>query len=260
MIKTRLKYICSIITVLCCAVFIFSFKVSAVSVFYLSGPEGSSALVTADELAIEALELTQDEQTEDACLFLEYSGGEATGYYFNRAFYNSLSNKDKRKVMHEFVAALKSQVVNTADTQVIYNSLKEADDKFINAEVAALLNSSGASMYSAFYYLRPFTSKIGLVLGIITILLILLMLVSTVLDLALLSGLADFLNADMSKRPKFMSLDAYKALKIATDTNSNVYWVYFKRRVWTYVIFAFCIIYLASGKIGDLFVSLFDMV
>jgi hypothetical protein len=228
--------------------------VSAVSVFYLSDSKAGSALETADEAAVTEIGLKYNTGSND-CFFLPYSsnGTSTEAYYFNRA------TKDKKKAMNAMTESLKnSPDVKSSDLQVIYNALKEIDDRYITSAIADLLNSSSSGMLNAVVILKPFVTPIGTVLGVVAILMVLLMVLTTVVDFVYIGlPFADKTNGD---KPKFMSRDAYKALQESVDgSTSQVYLAYLKKRALTYGLTVICVIYLVSGGFGDLFLSITDL-
>ena len=248
--KLLTVYIVCIISALC-----FSISASAVTVFYLHDSHSVGFMNTAAEKAIDAI---SEEVEYNEELFLTYTTNGTTGYYFNMSFYEDLSDKDKRKVINEFIDALLQHPINSADKQSIYNSLKDLDDRYITAEIGALLNESGGGLLTAISVLKPFTGVVGTVLGVVTIIIIAALFLMTTIDLACM-GIPIFQVKENGEKPKFMSSDAYKALKQAQDTNTNVYWLYFKRRFVTYIILFVCIFYLISGQFGDLFADIISL-
>jgi len=245
-----MKIIC-IVIMLCFCLNLFVYRVFAITVFYLT--DGSQYLDKASEVALEAI----DTKSESDELFLTVNSGESTGYYFNKDFYDTLSNKEKRELIKAFVNSLNNQPMNTADKQVIHNAMRDLNDKYITAEIGNLLNSSGGNMLTAVSILKPFTGTVGIILGVVAILLMTSLVIMTVIDLACM-GIPMFQVNSNGEKPKFMSVDAFKALKEAQEHDSNVYWLYFKRRFVTYIILSICILYLISGRFGELFAAIAD--
>lgn len=262
-----MKKVIGVLIAITMCIVTFCIPVSAVTVFYLSDAAAGNALEAADEAAIESIDLTyRSGSTGDSgngsdytCLFMVYEGeGSEEAFYFNRAFYTDLSKKDKKKVIKTFTEELKNAPqIKSADMQIIHNALKEVDDKYITSAIADLLNSSQEGMLSAVVLLKPLTGPIGTLLGIVAILMVLFMVLTTVIDFVYI-GLP-FADKTGGEKPKFMSRDAYKALQENTNgSTSNVYWGYLKKRFLTYLITIICILYLVSGGFGDLFLTISD--
>lgn len=263
-----------------------SIDCSAAMLFYLNSSDSVSFLMQAEQDALEDIEVTKGETVNgvSADLFLTFTpstssaddadntegpasqpeytgttaGGTGTGYYFNREFYQTLSTKQKRKVMKAFVESLKNKPLNEADKQIIYNALKDVGDQYITAEIASLLNSSSNSLFTAVSILKPFNSVVGTIMGVLTILISLGLVLSTVIDLCCL-GIPFFGVKSDGTKPKFMTIDAFKALKESQESDTNVYLLYVKRRFVTYIIVILCVVYLVSGSLGDLFSSIVDL-
>ena len=68
----------------------------------------------------------------------------------------------------------------------------------------------------------------------------------TAIDLACM-GLPAFAIKDNGEKPKYLSTDAFKAIKQSQDEDKNVYWIYFKRRFVTYIIIT--LLYLLVKKL-----------
>lgn len=237
-------------------------SVAAISVFYLTNSDSPTYLTKAESDALEAIDYTVGEKVGtdgEASLFITYSGGEGkTGYYFNREFYMSLPSASKRKVMNEFVESLKNQPMNTADVQVVYNALRDVGDTYVTAEISELLNSSQSNMVGAVSFLKPLTGPIGLILGVLTLLIMIGLVGTTVIDLCCI-GIPFLSIKSDGQKPKLMTNDAFKAVKEATDGNGNAYWLYFKRRSVTYVVLLICIIFLLTGKLGNVFAKIVEL-
>lgn len=220
---------------------------SAVSIFFLSNSESLTSALEAANAAVET-------GLPSEPMFSEAQGG----YYFNRSAYEQLTRKNQKLWIKAFVKYINDHPINTADKQVLYNALKEVDDKYITAEISYLLNDTGSSMFTAIRILSPFTSVVGVVLGVASILLITGVVFMTVIDIACLS-IPMFAVKANGEKPKYMSKDAFKAYGEAETDGGNVYWLYLKRRFVSYIVLIICVTYLISGSLGDLFMKLVEL-
>lgn len=145
--------------------------------------------------------------------------------------------------------------------------------------VTMLFADTKADLSTALKWFAPMQGPVGTVLGILVILIIVLLLVSTVFDLVYI-GLPMARNildgkAEQNGQPKplMVSYDAVKVVQMIEGTgnssgaggsnggsNGNAYFEYLKRRILTYIILAVCILYLVSGEIATLIGGLLDVV
>lgn len=126
-----------------------------------------------------------------------------------------------------------------------------------------------ADLAAAMRLFSPFQGTVGLILGIGVVFIILLLIVSTVFDLVYLGIPIARNNMDSkaekknSDRPFGVSRDACRIIEEYDKEGGgqgNIYFIYLKKRISTYIILAICILYLISGQLAGLIGWLMDLV
>ncbi len=175
--------------------------------------------------------------------------------------WNDASENDKVDVMQSFFDGL---VEAKANPQGVQDFMKEMQDAGSGIEAIMLqvtFNAMEADLWKAYQIMEPFIGLINVVLGVGCVLLILLLMFSTVMDLAYI-GLPVWREAQDSKNKKNPFGVSFEALRTVEDVEKgvsggdgeyrNAYLLYFKRRALTYIILAICIMYLICGGISGI--------
>lgn len=190
---------------------------------------------------------------------------------FNKAAFYDATDKSRKDALGVFVSQLQDSRVSNQVQQNIYNSISGSSPDVSRVLLPLVLDSTSADMFSAMKIIRPFLPVLRVLLGLATIFLSFLLIASTVVDLAyigfpLFRGKMDD-SAENKGRSKafFISADALSVVKeVEGDVGGsggyrNVYFLYLKRRIWTYIVFAVCILYLVVGEIGGLVAKILSL-
>lgn len=140
--------------------------------------------------------------------------------------------------------------------QAIYNAVTTGIDSRLAASLPTIIDITTADLVAAYAWYVPWRSTVGMILGVLVLILTLLLVFSTILDLVYLGIPAITVFMDNStgvlRHLLIISNDAKKvASEVAHGSATNVYLLYFKRRCVTILIISVCILYLISGKLGD---------
>lgn len=228
---------------------VFSITVSATSLFYVTS-QGAGHMDAADSAACESAGMGTS-----SGIIKEVDGA----YYFDEPKLEEYTAKEQKEWILAFTNYLQNEPqLYASDRQVIFTNLKEMDNNYVQTQVAYLLNESSGSIHEATLLLKPVLNVVSLVLGFVAIIMTMGILIMTIVDLACMSIPFFSIKAD-GKKPKFMSADAFKAMKQSEDGDGNVYWLYFKRRFITYIVLVICIIFLVTGNLGGLFLNIADL-
>lgn len=173
---------------------------------------------------------------------------------------NDISVSERQEVLDAFVYALNedSLKISVREKQAMYNAVRNGISDITSLVVPEVLESVKPDLWGASAALYPFTGVVSTILGVITIVIILLLVLSTFCDLAYLSssGTIESLSADAfdSEHPPFVSREALNTAKDYYEgkLSQNIYLLYFKKRWVTYIILAVAILYLISGQISSL--------
>lgn len=179
-------------------------------------------------------------------------------------FKNYSNNKDLTKAMRLFVDALSKTEANPDVKQEIMQNIQDADTSISSVMLPLIFESTKGDMYQAYKITSPFLELLSIVLGVGAVILILLLLFSTVMDLAYI-GLPVWREAQQNKNgnngknPFGVSYEALttvkeieKGLGGGDGGYRNAYLLYFRRRALTYIILAICIMYLICGGLSGI--------
>lgn len=196
--------------------------------------------------------------------YLEYSSTSSGGAIVSvdTFSYKELSLDYKQKLMSYTLSLISDSALVAVDKTKLYNFIADTDTN-VSAIVRQLTEDSKTDFYKAYSFIKPFSSKLGIVLGVACILLFFGLACSFLLDLAYMTipTVNALIPAEDGKKPKVISAEAYKAYLAGLNENSkkNVLAVYMKNKWLQIAIVCICILYLASGKIWSLFASIVDL-
>lgn len=173
---------------------------------------------------------------------------------------NDLSVADCQDVLEEFVYALNddSLKISKESKQAMYATVQNGIRSDIAPLLSKIVDGIKPDIWGASAFIYPFSSVIGTVLGVVTIIIITLLIFSTFCDMAYLSsaGTIETLSEDIfdSEHPPFVSREAIITAKEYHEGKviQNIYLLYFKKRCITYIVLAVAILYLISGQISTL--------
>lgn len=174
----------------------------------------------------------------------------------NKTVWNEAKQSDVTKSVRNFVDALSNSGADADAVQQVMTSLQESDTDVSSVMLPMIFESTKGDMYQAYKITSPFLELLSIVLGVGAVILILLLLFSTVMDLAYI-GLPVWREAQQNKNgnngknPFGVSYEALttvkeveKGLGGGDGGYRNAYLLYFRRRALTYIILAICIMYL----------------
>lgn len=175
--------------------------------------------------------------------------------------WSTAKDKDVSKVMQNFVDTLNESEASADAIQSFMDEFQDADNSISSIMLTMSFSNTKADMYQAYKIMKPFLDILNIVLGVGCVCLIILLMFSTVMDLAYI-GLPVWRESQAEKngsgkKPFGVS---YEALRTVSEVESslgtgdggykNSYLLYFKRRALTYIVLALCIMYLICGGIS----------
>lgn len=182
----------------------------------------------------------------------------------NERLWNDAKQSDVTKSMRNFVDALSDSSVDADAVQQLMTNLQNSDTNVSSVMLPMIFESTKGDMYQAYKITSPFLELLSIVLGVGAVILILLLLFSTVMDLAYI-GLPVWREAQQNKNgnngknPFGVSYEALttvkeveKGLGGGDGGYRNAYLLYFRRRALTYIILAICIMYLICGGLSGI--------
>lgn len=178
--------------------------------------------------------------------------------------FKNCKDSDVTKAMRLFVDGLTNCGGNADTIQQIMANIQDVDTSVSSVMLPLIFESTKGDMYQAYKITSPFLNLLSIVLGVGAVILILLLLFSTVMDLAYI-GLPVWREAQQSKNgnngknPFGVSYEALttvkeveKGLGGGDGGYRNAYLLYFRRRALTYIILAICIMYLICGGLSGI--------
>lgn len=185
--------------------------------------------------------------------------------YINPSAFREGKNSDVTSAMKLFVDALSDCGGNADTVQQIMADIQDVDSSVSSIMLPLIFESTKGDMFTAYKITSPFLNLLSIGLGVGAVLLILLLLFSTVMDLAYI-GLPVWREAQASKEgnngkgPFGVSYEALTTVKEVEQgfgssgggEYRNAYLMYFKRRALTYIILAICIMYLICGGLSGI--------
>lgn len=219
-------------------------------------------LVITDETALSA----GDEP--ESGLFL---GSNDKGYYFNGVVFESLPAKEQKSILKSFVADLNTVKLSPEGMSYVYQNIQDVSPSTNTIILGMGMDLVKPNMFSALKVLKPFQSPLGLILGLISAGALLSVTITTLIDMFVMLNprATEFAlnkgeqNGD--NRPKWITLEAWSAIKEATDAIDKgdggykaTLVIYAKRRVLMIVVFMVSMLYLVFGCLGDVFITWFS--
>ncbi len=186
--------------------------------------------------------------------------------FYQDAFKKS-NQKQAKNALKAFINELKDSSLTLDTQQDIMTQIQESDSDVAAIMIPMIFDESKADLFTAYKWLYPLLSILRVVFGIGSILIILLLFGSTIMDLVYI-GLPVWRESQAeksgSKNPFGVSYEAMKTVKeveknMGEGSYQNAYVLYFKRRALTYVVLAICLLYLIVGEIGGLVTWVLDL-
>ena len=195
---------------------------------------------------------------------LVYTGNDGMLSFSNKN-YTSLDVATRRDFMETALIGVKESNLGTKVKNKVYNFISDQDSTS-SAAVKYLRSDASADFAGAMAWVKPSSSVFGVILGVLSILIFMLIGLSILFDSAymVLPGFRVFVEkGESDNRPRFITRECYSSVKEAEESikgndYKNCMSTYFKRRVPSIVIMAIALGYLISGQIYDIFVFFID--
>lgn len=181
----------------------------------------------------------------------------------NPKAFKEAKNNDVINAMRKFTDSISDLGADDDTVQQIMTDIQDTDPSVSSIMLPLIFKETRGDMYQAYKITSPFLEILSVVLGVGAVILILLLLFSTVMDMAYI-GLPVWREAQASKdggkkNPFGVSYEAIltveeveKGIGGGDAGYKNAYLLYFKRRALTYIILAICIMYLICGGLSGI--------
>lgn len=213
-----------------------------------------------------------DGSTQEVYLF-KVSGNTIT---FNADEFERMEADEQKRAMSDLSEWLSDAQMTNESKQAIQEEVRKSSSKAGNMMIPVIFEGTQADLLSAYKIFQPFQGPLGIVLGIGVIVITVLLMASTVMDLVYIGVpvARNYLTVKTEERtgnsmnkPWGITNDAFSAINETEATlqggdgkYKNAYTIYFKRRAFTYIILAICILYLLSGQIVGIISWLLNLV
>lgn len=195
--------------------------------------------------------------------FVTYSfSSNVANITINMIEYNKLGNKAKQDLMQVALDTTYNSNVSKTNRNKIYNALCKQDEP-TSALVRQLSEDVNADFAGAYKYFKPFSGPLGVVLGLLTLVIFVILGLTLVIDIAFITlpfVQSCLLNND--GKAKFVSIEAVNAVKEQESKSGSEYvnpmGIYLKSKTKQYIAIFICILYLMSGKIFSLLARFMD--
>ncbi len=184
--------------------------------------------------------------------------------FIDPSAFKNAKNTDVTKAMRIFTDAIKDVGADDDTVQQLMTDIQDVDSTVSTIMFPIIFQETRGDIYAAYKIAEPFLNILSVVLGVGAVLLILLLLFSTVMDMAYI-GLPVWREAQANKeggshkQPFGVSYEALltvqeieKGIGGGDGGYKNAYLLYFKRRALTYIILAICIMYLICGGLSGI--------
>lgn len=195
--------------------------------------------------------------------FVTYSfSSNVANITINMIEYNKLGNKAKQDLMQVALDTTYNSNVSKTNRNKIYNALCKQDEP-TSALVRQLSEDVNADFAGAYKYFKPFSGPLGIVLGLLTLAIFVILGLTLVIDIAFITlPFVQSLLLNTDGKAKFVSIEAVNAVKEQESKSGSEYvnpmGIYLKSKTKQYIAIFICILYLMSGKIFSLLARFMD--
>lgn len=193
-------------------------------------------------------------------------------FIFDKGTFDNLESKSQQAVISDLMNELKKSKYSNTATQEVSDALSDSGSNMANLLIPFVFDDVSADMATAYKWIAPFLNVIRVILGVLSIAVLLILILSTIVDCCYIGlpvareKMSNSKDGEISKKPGYVSFDAYKTVQeaessmVADKDYKNPFAAYFKRRTVTYIILALCLFYLVAGEMSGLISWLLSLV
>lgn len=187
---------------------------------------------------------------------ITHSGSEVK---FDAEAFKNGKQREVKKGMKAFFESLQNSGMPLDAQQSLVESIQSTDSDVAAMMIPMVFDSTRADIYTAYRWVSPFLQALRVVFGVGSILIVLLLLGSTIMDMMYI-GLPVWRESQSdkgNKNPIGVSYEAITTVKeieknLGDGDYKNAYVLYLKRRATTYIVLSICLMYLIVGELGGL--------
>lgn len=197
--------------------------------------------------------------------FLEYSEKDnVVSIGLNMADYKNLGQTGKQSLMQVTLETVINSRISRTNKNKIYNFIS-GEDTAVSSFVRQLSSDVKADYVGAYAYFKPFSGKIGILLGILTLGIMTFLGMAIVVDIAYITipGFQWFCRSTTKHaKPRFASLEAWNAVREAESKAGSEYvnplGIYLRSKTKQYIAISICLLYLVSGGLYGFIADFMD--
>lgn len=198
----------------------------------------------------------------DFLIYSYDSSSKVVNITLNMNEYNKLSSKNKQAVMQYALDGIYNSQISKTNRNKLYNALCKQDET-TSSLVRQLSSDVTADFGHAYEYFKPFSSPLGILLGIIAFIIFILLGLTLLIDIAYITlPLIQEWLTKTDGTARFVSLEAANAVKEQASKSGTEYvnpmGIYLKSKSKQYIAIFICLLYLLSGKIYTLLANFMD--
>ena len=190
-------------------------------------------------------------------------------FRFSNSKYSVLNGAEKKKYMEYALNYIRNSSVNTNNRVKVYNFVSDQDSAVSNV-VRELSGNVHADFLSGWSVIRPFTGSLNFFLGVFVWLVLISFMLRLVLDMLFLAEVPLFdlwmssggsvKSSKRSNKPFMLTQTAWNVhLENIDESSSTRLSIYFGKSLVSLLIIGFMIVYLISGKIFDIVLTVVQM-
>lgn len=181
--------------------------------------------------------------------------------------FRSATTKSRKKALGLFVENLQSSRVSKSTQDDIYQHLVMANDEISRMMVPLMMDKTSADLYTAGKWVSPFVPTVRVIIGVAVFIITFFLIATSILDL-LFIGMPMARERMVKKDGQKISWVTHDAESVVREVESSIssvggyknpYLLYLRRRVFTYIILALCLLYLIAGELGGLITWLLQL-
>lgn len=198
----------------------------------------------------------------DFLIYSYDSSSKVVNITLNMNEYNKLSSKNKQAVMQYALDGIYNSQISKTNRNKLYNALCKQDET-TSSLVRQLSSDVTADFGHAYEYFKPFSSPLGILLGIIAFIIFIMLGLTMLIDIAYITlPLIQEWLTKTDGTARFVSLEAANAVKEQASKSGTEYvnpmGIYLKSKSKQYIAIFICLLYLLSGKIYTLLANFMD--
>lgn len=184
---------------------------------------------------------------------------------FNVTSWLDATTQSQTNVLTAFIDSLQKSGISSQDQQQVISTMEAQDSSIQQMMIPIVLQGTKANIYGGMKFIAPFLPVLDVITGIGVVVIMLLLVLSSVVDIVFI-GLPIFRNQIQEKKSMFLiSHDAQLVVKQSesevgsSGSFGNVYLMYIKKRIVTYLLISFCILWLVFGEVGGIISFIFNL-